>query len=143
MELFGAVQDEFLKLLSFLFLQSWLSFLAGPLVLILSTIIFFLFLGQKGPVFSFQLLLIFGNFLDIFFETLENILTRCFVFFLHNGVLLRFKRNRCLFMLKLRRFLARFSSFFCQGGHLCSLSLVFFFFLSFVTFRLFFPPKVA
>ena len=108
--------DEFLKLLSFLFLQSWLSFLAGPLVLLLSTIIFFMFLGQKGPVFSFQLLLIFGNFLDTFFDILESMMARFLVFFLHNSFLLRFKRNRCLFMLKMRRFLARLSSFFLPGG---------------------------
>ena len=109
--------EEFVKSLCIFFFQIWLSYALGGLPsLLLSTFTFFCFLGQKTPVFSFQLLACLGSFLDLFFETAEYLLVLCCSAIRHQFHVLRFRfwfnRFKSRFLLRFYRFLTRFSSIF-------------------------------
>ena len=58
--------DEFMKLLLFFLFQSlFSSFAGGPLMFLVISMCFLVFLGSKSPVFIFQSITILGSFLDI------------------------------------------------------------------------------
>ena len=109
--------DEFLKLFSSFLFSSWVSFLAGGyLVLFLFLLNFLMFLGPKCSLFFFQLLTLIGSLLDVFFQYVESIFTRFFVFFSSSTGQPMVTHLIRRIHLKFHRFLARFSSFFLPGG---------------------------
>ena len=130
--------DEFLKLFSSFLFSSWVSFLAGGyLVLFLFLLNFLMFLRPKCSLFFFQLLTLIVSLLDVFFQYVESIFTRFFVFFSSSTGQPMVTHLIRRIHLKFHRFLARFSSFFCQGG---PSSLVLFFFPNFGIYQHFSRP---